>query len=179
MDDLKTLQSKYISYLLRHHPEDGNLVLDRNGWCDTNALIKALQKENKDFSLEDLISIVDTDSKQRYSFNEDKSLIRANQGHSTTQVNVEFKEVIPPDVLYHGTAKRFLEPIYKEGLKPMERQYVHLSRDYETAVKVGKRHGSVAVIKINCKKMVENGIKFYLSENGVYLTKKVLPKYFL
>ena len=61
----------------------------------------------------------------------------------------------------------------------MERQYVHLSRDYETALKVGKRHGAVAVIKINCKKMIENGIKFYLSENGVYLTKKVLPKYFL
>ena len=179
MEDLKTLQSKYMSYLLRHHPEDGNLALDKNGWCDTNALIKAIQRKYNDFSLKTLISIVETDSKQRYSFNEDKSLIRANQGHSTTQVDIEFKEVIPPDVLYHGTAKRFLESIYKEGLKPMERQYVHLSRDYETALKVGKRHGTVAVIKINCKKMIENGIKFYLSENGVYLTKKVLPKYFL
>lgn len=179
MEDLKTLQSKYMSYLLRHHPEDGNLTLDKNGWCATNALIKSIQRKYNDFSLKTLISIVETDSKQRYSFNEDKSLIRANQGHSTTQVDIEFKEVIPPDVLYHGTAKRFLESIYKEGLKPMERQYVHLSRDYETALKVGKRHGTVSVIKINCKKMIENGIKFYLSENGVYLTKKVLPKYFL
>ncbi len=123
-----------------------------------------------------LEEIVRTDNKQRYSFNEDKTLIRANQGHSIP-VDVELEEKQPPQYLYHGTAERFLDSIMSDGLKPMSRLYVHLSQDKETAVKVGKRHGSPVVLKIKAEEMWKDGIKFYLSQNGVWLTKYVDNKY--
>ena len=85
----------------------------------------------------------------------------------------------PPDVLYHGTATRFLELIYAEGLVTGNRLYVHLSPDEATAINVGSRHGTPFVIKIDCRKMLTDGCKFYLSNNGVWLTKQVLPEYFI
>ena len=170
--------SKYIALLLRHKPEEGNLTLDREGYCPTVDLVRAVKRQFTWFTLNDLYDIVNSDEKGRYSFDTHKIRIRANQGHSTNQVNITFKEVIPPDVLYHGTATRFLNNIYKEGLKPMNRQYVHLSKDIETANKVGSRHGNVYILEIDCKKMVEDGYKFYISENNVYLTKSVPKKYF-
>lgn len=127
--------------------------------------------------MEKLEEIVATDEKRRYSFNEDKTLIRANQGHSLP-VDVELKEQGPPEFLYHGTAKRFLENIQAEGLKPMSRLYVHLSKDKETAIKVGKRHGEPVVLQVHSGKMFRNGNKFYLSENGVWLIKSVPVRYF-
>jgi len=178
MKDL-TKASKYIALLLRHKPEEGDLTLDKEGYCLTNDLVKALKRKFIWFTLEDLKDIVASDEKGRYSFNETKSKIRANQGHSTTQVDITFKEVTPPDILYHGTATRFLDDIYREGLKPMSRQYVHLSKDTETATKVGSRHGNLYIINIDAKKMYEDGYKFYLSDNGVYLTKAVPTKYFM
>lgn len=176
MKDL-TKASKYIALLLRHKPEEGDLVLDKEGYCPANDLLKALKREFKWFTLDDLYEIVKSDEKGRYSFNDTKTKIRANQGHSTSQVNITFKEVTPPDVLYHGTASRFLNDIYREGLKPMSRQYVHLSKDTETASKVGTRHGSLIILYVDSKKMFEDGYKFYLSENNVYLTKEVPSKY--
>jgi len=179
MSDIKTRKSVYISLLLRHKPEEGNLTLDKEGYCSTKDLIKAVKNKFKTFTLEELEDIVNTDEKTRYSFNKDKSKIRANQGHSTKQVDITFKEIVPPDILYHGTATKFLNSIYKEGLKPMTRQYVHLSKDEETASKVGSRHGNLFIIKINAKQMYEDGYKFFISDNGVYLTKSVLTKYFI
>lgn len=116
------------------------------------------------------------DNKQRYSFNQDKTLIRANQGHSIP-VDVELKEQDPPELLYHGTADTFLKDIMAEGLKSMSRLYVRLSKDIETANKVGKRHGSPVILRVLSGKMNQDGIKFYISENGVWLTKKVDVKY--
>lgn len=175
----KTNISKYIALVLRHKPEEANLTLNKEGYCNTNDLIKAIRNNFGKFSMEDLETIVAEDSKGRYSFNEYKTMIRANQGHSTNQVDITFKEIVPPDVLYHGTASRFLDSIYKEGLKPMSRQYVHLSKDIDTATKVGERHGLVKVLNINAKQMYEDGYKFYLSENNVYLTKEVPQRYIL
>jgi len=123
-----------------------------------------------------LEEIVRTDNKQRYFFNEDRTLIRANQGHSIP-VDVELEEKQPPQYLYHGTADRFLDSIMAEGLKPMSRLYVHLSADEETAVKVGKRHGKPIVLKIRAEEMWKEGVKFYLSQNGVWLTKYIDKKY--
>lgn len=123
-----------------------------------------------------LEEIVRTDNKQRYRFNEDKTLIRANQGHSIT-VDVELEEQEPPEFLYHGTAERFLKSIMEEGLKPMSRLYVHLSKDQETAEKVGKRHGKPVVLKVHSGQMNRDGCSFYLSENSVWLTKRVDVKY--
>ena len=123
-----------------------------------------------------LEEIVRTDNKQRYSFNEDKTLIRANQGHSIS-VDVELKKAVPPDILYHGTGEKYVSSIDKEGLLPKSRLYVHLSNDEETAVNVGKRHGKSVVYKVDARKMQEDGFEFFLSVNGVWLTKEVPVKY--
>lgn len=168
--------SVFISLILRHKPSEIGIQLDEHGWANVDELINGINNTGRNIDLEILKEIVRTDNKQRYSFNEDKSLIRANQGHSIP-VDVELKEQQPPQFLYHGTASRFIDSIMQEGLKPMSRLYVHLSRDVETAMKVGKRHGEPVVLKIRSKEMYDDGIKFYLSENGVWLTDRIDKKY--
>ena len=167
---------KYISYLLRHHPEDAGLTLDEHGWAEVSSLVEAVAGTNAGFTLETLDEIVATNNKQRYSYNEDKTLIRANQGHSIP-VDVELPEAVPPDFLWHGTGEKFVSSIDKTGLIPKSRLYVHLSKDIETAVQVGSRHGKPVVYKVLTAKMAEDGYTFYLSVNGVWLTKEVPVKY--
>lgn len=123
-----------------------------------------------------LEKIVKEDKKGRYSFNEDRTLIRANQGHSI-KVDLEFKECTPPDILYHGTGEKYVESILKNGIDKRSRLYVHLSKDIETAKMVGSRHGKPVILKVKTKEMALDGIKFYLSENGVWLTDNVDTKY--
>lgn len=168
--------SVFISLVLRHQPDAAGIKLDEHGWANVDELIEGISDTGRTIDMDVLEEIVRTDNKQRYSFNEDKTLIRANQGHSIP-VDVELEEKQPPQYLYHGTADRFLESIMTEGLKPMSRLYVHLSKDEETAVKVGKRHGKPVVLKIKANEMWKDGIKFYLSQNGVWLTKYVAQKY--
>lgn len=173
MKDLTKL-SKFIALILRHKPETIGISLDRNGWASVRELMDGMNQSGHSIDMETLEEIVRTDEKGRYSFNDDKTKIRANQGHSIN-VDVELKETIPPETLYHGTAERFCEGIRKEGLKPMSRLYVHLSKDVETAVKVGSRHGKCVVFKVKAGEMSRQGYKFWLSENGVWLTKNVPP----
>lgn len=168
--------SVFISLVLRHKPDAAGITLDEHGWANVDELINGINNTGRKIDMTMLEEIVKTDNKQRYSFNEDKTLIRANQGHSIP-VDVELKEQEPPELLYHGTADRFVKSIMKEGLKPMSRLYVHLSKDIETAKKVGKRHGNPVVLKIHSEQMKRDGVKFYLSENGVWLTKKVDVEY--
>ena len=170
--------SVFISLILRHKPETIGIQLDEHGWANVDELISGISSTGRKIDMEILEEIVRADNKQRYSFNENKTLIRANQGHSIP-VDVELKEQQPPQILYHGTASRFLDSIMQEGLKPMSRLYVHLSSDMETAMKVGKRHGEPVVLKINSEEMCNDGIKFYLSENGVWLAKSVAKKYIM
>lgn len=146
--------------------------IDEHGWRKVEEL------EVMGFTRELLDEIVATNNKQRFEYSDDGKKIRARQGHSIN-VDVELAETTPPDVLYHGTATRFLESIYAEGLVHGNRLYVHLSADEATAINVGKRHGTPFVIKIDCRKMLADGCKFYLSNNGVWLTKQVLPEYFI
>lgn len=169
--------SKFISLILRHKPETINITLDSHGWANVDELIDGIAKQYKGFNMNTLEEIVRTDNKQRYSFNEDKTKIRANQGHSI-KVDVELEEKEPPAVLYHGTATKSINSIYAQGLKSMSRLYVHLSKDIETATKVGLRHGELAIIVIDAQKMYKDGYKFYLSANGVWLTEKVPVEYF-
>jgi len=119
------------------------ISLDEHGWANVDELIAGIAKE-KEFNMEILEEIVRTDDKQRYSFNEDKTLIRANQGHSVP-VDVELDEVVPPDILWHGTGEKYVKSIDVQGLIPKSRLYVHLSKDKETAIKVGARHGKPAL----------------------------------
>ena len=166
----KNKLSVFISLILRHQPETIGITLDEHGWATVDELINGINKSGRKIDMKTLEEIVRTDEKGRYSFSEDKTLIRANQGHSIP-VDVELKETVPPDILYHGTATRFLDTIKRDGIRSMSRLYVHLSQDLETARKVGSRHGKSVVLEINAKQMVNDGCKFYLSENGVWLTK--------
>nr|MCR5235323.1 RNA 2'-phosphotransferase [Lachnospiraceae bacterium] len=112
----------------------------------------------------------------RYSFNEDKTLIRANQGHSIP-VDVELEKAEPPEILYHGTGEKYRKSIDSEGLKPKSRLYVHLSADTDTAINVGRRHGRPVVYRVSSGAMQKDGYDFYRSVNGVWLTKEVPVRY--
>ena len=167
--------SRFMSLILRHKPETIGISLDEHGWANVDELIAGIAKTHE-FNREILEEIVRTDNKQRYSFNEDKTLIRANQGHSIP-VDVELEEVEPPEYLYHGTAEKYRESIDAIGLIPKSRLYVHLSSDIDTAIKVGKRHGVPIVYRVWSGKMYKDGFKFFNSVNGVWLTKEVPAKY--
>ena len=168
--------SVFISLVLRHKPDAAGITLDEHGWANVQELLDGINNTKRKIDIGSLEEIVRTDNKQRYSFNEDKTLIRANQGHSIP-VDVELKEEMPLEFLYHGTADRFIKSIMEEGLKPMSRLYVHLSKDIETANKVGKRHGKPVILKVYSGRMYREGIKFYFSENGIKKKKKVDAKY--
>ncbi len=167
--------SKFMSLILRHKPETIGIKLDEHGWANVDELIAGIAKTHP-FNMKMLEKIVAEDEKQRYSFNEDKTLIRANQGHSIP-VDVELEEKEPPEFLYHGTGEKFAESIKAQGLIPKSRLYVHLSSDTATATKVGKRHGSPVVYTVRSGDMHKDGYKFYLSVNGVWLTKEVPSSY--
>ena len=169
--------SKFISLILRHKPEAIGIRLDEHGWADVQELIDGINRAGGHaLDMELLDEIVRTDEKNRYSFNEDRTLIRANQGHSIP-VDVELEERTPPDILWHGTATKYQASIEAQGLIPKSRLYVHLSSDMETARKVGSRHGKPVIYEVDCRRMAEDGYRFFLSANHVWLTKEVPAKY--
>lgn len=168
--------SKFLSLVLRHSPEKINLQLDENGWALVNELIIQCNKFHKAINHELLNYVVKTNDKKRFAFNEDKSKIRASQGHSIS-IDLDIEQVQPPEFLYHGTVDKFVEVIKKEGLKKMSRQHVHLSQDKETAIKVGSRRGKPIILIVKAKKMYQDGFLFYLSENNVWLTNEVPTNY--
>lgn len=165
---LRNRKSRQLAFLLRH---DVEYVFDEHGWRDVENLIL-----HHGFTMPLLENIVVTNNKQRYEFNDDHTKIRARQGHSI-KVDVELPIVTPPDVLYHGTSTDSVSDIMSEGLKPGTRLHVHLSADVDTAIKVGRRHGIPSVLKVDTKAMTTDGITFYLSNNGVWLTEYVNPVY--
>jgi putative RNA 2'-phosphotransferase len=153
--------------------------MDANGWVDIDELITNANKYNKIYLTKEIITeIVISNDKQRFIIDTERNKIRANQGHSIA-IDLALDPKIPPDVLYHGTATRFLKSIMENGIKPMSRQYVHLSRTVEIAENVGKRHGNPIVLYINTKAMHENGHTFYLSENKVWLVDNVPREYIM
>ena len=179
MAELHTKESKFLSLILRHKPEEIGITLDEHGWADVNALIEGVNRTGK-YTLDRtmLEEIVRTDGKQRYSFSEGGTKIRANQGHSIP-VDVELEQKAPPEILYHGTGEKYVDRIDQEGLCPMSRLYVHLTDSLETAKKVGARHGKPVVYVVRAKQMQEEGYMFYLSANNVWLTKRVPARYLM
>lgn len=168
--------SKFLSLILRHQPEIINLTLDKNGWANVDELKEKCSKNNMDFTLEELDEVVETNDKKRFIFNEDKTKIRANQGHSI-DIDLALKTQQPPEFLYHGTAQNNVDSILEKGIEKRSRQHVHLSLDKETATKVGMRHGKPVILTIRTGKMYEDGVLFYLSENKVWLTDFIESKY--
>ena len=168
--------SKFLSKYLRHEPESLGLALEPGGWVLVDDLLAGATKVGFPVSQEELVQVVAESDKKRFSFDEAGTRIRANQGHST-EVDLQLKEVDPPEQLFHGTVERFLNAILAEGLKKMERHDVHLSKDVQTACKVGERRGKPVILVIDSAKMATDGFKFRLSENGVWLTDHVPPQY--
>ena len=167
--------SKYLSLILRHRPEAAGITLDAHGWANVEELIAGVRK-SRPFDRETLEKIVATDEKQRYSFNENHTFIRANQGHSVP-VDVELPVTEPPEILYHGTGEKYAASIDAQGLLPKGRLYVHLSGDEDTARSVGIRHGRPVIYRVLSGQMSRDGFVFYRSVNGVWLTKTVPPMY--
>lgn len=163
-------QSRRLAYLLRH---DKDYKFEEQGYREVDNLIA-----EHGFTMAVLEAVVERNDKQRFEFNADRTKIRARQGHSVT-VDVGLKEIMPPTVLYHGTADKYLESILAGGLVKGTRLHVHLSVDFDTAVAVGRRHGVPVVLTIDTAEMFADGLKFYLSNNGVWLTDSVETRYFL
>lgn len=168
--------SKKLSLVLRHQPDAIGISLDEAGWIGVDELLQALAKHRFPVTLEELQEVVHTNDKQRFSFSADAARIRANQGHSI-KVDLNLVPVEPPELLYHGTATRFLLSIKSTGLQKQNRHHVHLSADEETARKVGTRHGMPVILGIRSREMYQDGWVFYCSDNGVWLTDHVPTKY--
>jgi len=164
--------SKLLSLVFRHKPEITGLVLDNNGWTEVDKLLVKVNQSGRHLTLEQLPEIVEKNDENRFAFSDGQTKIRANQGHS---IEVDLAE--PPEVLYHGTAKRNLMSIRENGLLKGQQHHVHLSADLETAYKVGVRYGKPVVLKIKSQQMQSDGHTFFRSKNGVWLTDYVDHKY--
>ena len=170
--------SKFLSYVLRHQPESIGLQLDAAGWARADDLIAAARQTGKALDDELLRQIVERGDKRRFALSADGRRIRANYGHSIP-IDLGLEPVEPPDLLYHGTATRFLDSIRTEGLQAGGRNFVHLSPDERTAVQVGARHGKPVVLVVDARRMHQDGHAFYLSEGGIWLTQRVPAEYIL
>src|SRR5262245_33471675 len=176
MDNRAVQISKFLSLVLRHRPEKIGLKLSQSGWASVEELIKASRQRGIEFTLEELQNVIASNDKKRFSLSEDGLSIRANQGHSI-EVELGYAPTAPPDVLYHGTAERFLTSIKKQGLIKGKRHHVHLSADVGTAANVGRRHGKPGVLKVEAGKMRQDCFVFYLTANKVWLAEHVPIQY--
>lgn len=177
MDEKRLVKtSKMLARILRHDPDRVGVTLDEAGWVRIDVLLAALAAKGNRLTRVELDHVVTTNNKRRFGYSPDGLSIRANQGH-TVAVDLGLAAAVPPHVLYHGTADRHLAAIFREGLRPMARQDVHLSADTETATRVGARHGRPVVLTVNAAAMAAAGHEFRVSENGVWLTDAVPPQY--
>lgn len=169
--------SREISYALRHAPWEYELEMDEEGWVPVEQLLDALHRAEKwsNISEKDLKDMIERSEKKRHELADGK--IRAFYGHSIPQKILKVEKT-PPNVLYHGTARRFLDSINEKGLLSRSRQYVHLSQDIETAENVGKRHDDKPVVLvIDSKRAWDDGIKFYIGNEKVWLADAIPSKY--
>lgn len=162
--------SKFLSLILRHNPETIGMRLDADGWLNVSELIENANRRGSAISLELLHDVVATNDKQRFMLSDDGLRIRANQGHSIADVNLDLISEMPLEQLFHGTVAQFLTSIGAQGLSKRSRNHVHLSSDLTTASKVGMRRGKPVVLKIASGEMHRAGYEFFLSANQVWLT---------
>lgn len=167
-----TRASKFLSLVLRHQPKTAYLTLDSAGWTDVEDLLRGCAKARHPLTRKQLQHIVETNAKKRFEFSADGTRIRASQGHSI-QVDLAYESQVPPELLYHGTATRFLDSIRAQGLLKKERHHVHLSAETRITMEVGARHGKPALLTIRAAAMSTAGHTFYRSTNGVWLVEHV------
>ena len=168
--------SKYLAKHLRHAPHELGLTLRPGGWVPVDDLLAAAGRHGFPITYDELVGVVEAGDKRRFAFDVSGELVRANQGHSV-EVDLQLEPAEPPEVLYHGTVGRFLPAILAEGLVRGNRHHVHLSRDVETARKVGARRGKPVILAVEAGRMHRDGHAFFVSANGVWLTDAVPPGY--
>lgn len=171
-----TTISKFMSLVLRHQPEKIGLQLDPAGWAGVEDLLRLSAAAGRPFTHEDLVDVVTSSDKQRFALSEDGLRIRANQGH-TIEVDLDLPARVPPDALFHGTARRFLDAILREGLSRRARHHVHLTANHDTAIAVGTRYGAPVLLRIDAVRMHADGHVFRCSDNGVWLAESVPASY--
>jgi putative RNA 2'-phosphotransferase len=172
-----TEKSKFLSYVLRHRPDDIGILLETEGWATIQSLITGAAAKGVALDTLTIAEIVATNDKKRFELSSDGKKIRAVQGHSNEVVDRKFMAKTPPDVLFHGTAEKNLRAIMSEGLTPQKRQHVHLSANFAVAKQTGARHGKPVVLAVDAKRMAADGASFYQAENGVWLTGEVAAVY--
>lgn len=171
-------QSKFLSLVLRHEPQSAGVTLDEEGWVGVDDLLAGLAQAGKGMSRDHLEHLVRTNAKKRFEFSSDGKRIRASQGHSVA-VSLNYAAQAPPEILYHGTADRFLESIRQQGLQRMQRHQVHLSAETKMTLQVGARHGRPVLLTIRAGDMHRAGFVFSCSTNGVWLVDAVPPDYLI
>ena len=177
MTEKETIRaSKFLSLVLRHEPERVGLTLGEAGWVGVEELLQAVNRHGVALTLDDLRHVVATSDKKRFAFSEDGLRIRASQGHSV-EVDLQYPPQTPPEILYHGTAARFLDSIRQHGLQKMERHDVHLSAETKLTLQVGGRHGKPVLLTIRAGDMHRAGFVFRCSANGVWLVDNVPPQF--
>lgn len=176
MKDRVKRVSKFMSFVLRHEPGAIGIELDPNGWVAVDDLLAGMEREGRGIDADLLDRVVYENDKQRFEFSDDRTRIRARQGHSV-EVDLAYEPTTPPDVLYHGTATRKLDLLLGEGLKKMARHHVHLSTNRETMLAVGKRYGRPVILAVDARQMHADGYVFFVTGNEVWLTEEVPPKY--
>jgi putative RNA 2'-phosphotransferase len=177
MTDKETIRtSKFLSLILRHEPERVGLILGEAGWVGVDELLQAVNRHGLGLTLAQLKHVVATSDKKRFAFSEDGRRIRASQGHSV-EVNLQYAPQTPPEILFHGTATRFIDGIRKDGLQRMQRHDVHLSAETKVTFQVGGRHGKPVLLTIRAGDMHRAGFVFRCSANGVWLVNHVPPEF--
>ena len=169
-------QSKFLSLVLRHQPGKIGITLDEAGWIDVDVLLRAMADHGQCLSRATLETVVRENDKQRFALSEDGTRIRANQGHSI-QVELGYAAADPPEILLHGTPSRFVDSIREAGIKAMDRHHVHLHSDESTAAAVGRRRGKPVLLRIRSREMFDQGHKFFVTPNQVWLTDYVPPSF--
>jgi len=169
-------RSKFLSLILRHNPGKIGLQLDEQGWANVDELLLKISADQSQWDLQLLKDIVANNDKKRFAFNDDETKIRASQGHSL-EVDLDYVAKEPPEYLYHGTVAKFMDAIIANGLQKMNRHHVHLSEERDTAIAVGARRGKPVILTIRSGEMYRDGMTFFQSANGVWLTDTVSPKY--
>lgn len=168
--------SKYLSRHLRHQPERLGLTLEPGGWVRVDELLRACAQHSFPLTEAELREVVAGNDKRRFSFDEAGTRIRANQGHSV-EIDLGLEPAAPPPLLFHGTGRPSLDAILREGLERRGRHHVHLCEDVETATRVGARHGKPVVLEVDAAAMAADGHEFFLTDNGVWLTGAVPPRF--
>ena len=168
--------SRFLSWLLRHAPEEAGASLDPGGWMPLDAVVRAAREQGRDVTAEDVRHLVEQQTKPRFTLSGDGERIRANYGHSV-EVDLALEPSRPPETLLHGTARRFLDSILESGLEPRSRQWVHLSEAREDAREVGARHGEPVVLEVRAAEMAGDGHLFLHPARGFWLVEAVPPAY--